>query len=222
MIRLDIIADFACPWCYIGKAMLDRGLEMRPEHPFQVEWHPYQLDPQLPPEGADRVEYMKRRFGSVAEIIALHEPVLKQAEAAGIEMDLPAIQRQPNTLDAHRLTHWAGIEGRQAAVVSGLFRAYWREGRDISDREVLAEIAGAAGMDREVVARLLATDADREAVVARIVHASERGVRSVPTFIVADRYVLSGAQPPELWAQAIDEIVQQQQGQAQPGESDAE
>ncbi|MEI4470452.1 DsbA family oxidoreductase [Frigidibacter sp. MR17.24] len=207
MIRLDIIADFACPWCYLGKAMLDRALEARPDHPFAVAWHPYQLDPGLPREGMDRIDYVKARFGSVDEILKVHEPLLAEAERAGVELNLPAIERQPNTLDAHRLAHWAGIEGRQAAVVSGLYRAFWREGRDICDPEVLARIAGAAGMDRDMVARLLASEADVEEVRKRIAHAAERGVRSVPSFIVADTHAIAGAQPPALWLQVIDELL---------------
>ncbi|MEI4486496.1 DsbA family oxidoreductase [Frigidibacter sp. MR17.14] len=215
MIRLDIIADFACPWCYLGKAMLDRALEARPAHPLLLAWHPYQLDPGLPPEGMDRVEYMKARFGSVDAILKVHEPLLEHAAAAGVELNLPAIERTPNTLNAHRLTHWAGIEGRQAAVVSALYRAYWREGRDIGDSATLTGIAGAAGMDGDMVARLLDSDADREGVTARIRHAAERGVRSVPTFIVADTHAISGAQPPELWTEVIDELLAKDQPDAE-------
>ena len=216
MIRLDIIADYACPWCYLGKAMLDRALEAHPTHPFVVEWHPYQLDPSLPPEGMDRLEYMAARFGNVAAIAKVHEPLLAMAEKAGVAFNLPAITRTPNTLNAHRLTHWAALEGRQAAVVSALYRGYWREGQDIGDAATLTKIAAQAGMDEALTTRLLAGDADRDLIAQRIAHSRSRGVTSVPTFIVADRHALIGAQEPALWAQVITEVTQ---GLSQPEEA---
>ena len=208
MIKLDIISDIACPWCYVGKSYLDRALEARPEHPFHIEWHPYQLDPDLPSEGMDRRAYMEAKFGSRENIVRVHEPLLAHAERAGAVFDLPAIRRAPNTLDAHRLVHWAGLEGRQTPMVAALFRAYWREGRDIGDPATLAAIAGEAGLDSAVTARLLATDADRAEIRTRIEHSQARGVQSVPTFIVAGRHATQGAQPTELWMNAIDELIE--------------
>lgn len=208
MIKLDIISDIACPWCYVGKSYLDRALEARPEHPFHIEWHPYQLDPDLPSEGMDRRAYMEAKFGSRENIVRVHEPLLAHAERAGAVFDLPAIRRAPNTLDAHRLVHWAGLEGRQTPMVAALFRAYWREGRDIGDPATLAAIAGEAGLDSAVTARLLATDADRAEIRTRIEHSQARGVQSVPTFIVAGRHAIQGAQPTELWMNAIDELIE--------------
>ena len=113
----------------------------------------------------------------------------------------------PNTLDAHRLIHWAGLEGRQTAVQSALMRAVFREGRDIGDCAVLAAIAGAAGMDEAMVARLLASDADRDDIVARDTDARRKGVNAVPTFLVARQYVVQGAQPPDVWSRVIDELM---------------
>ena len=115
-------------------------------------------------------------------------------------------KRQPNTLDAHRVIHWAGVEGRQNAVVAALFRAYWVEGRDIGNTGVLADIAAAAGMDRAAVLRLLDSDADAEDVAARDADARAKGVSAVPTFLIARQYVVSGAQSPELWGQVIDDL----------------
>ncbi len=206
MIKLDIISDVACPWCYIGKAYLDRALEQHPDHPFTVEWHPYQLDPEIPPEGIDRTAYMEAKFGSRDRIIEVHKPILEHAARAGIEFDLPAIKRAVNTLDAHRLIHWAGLEGRQTAMVSALFRAYWREGKDISDRSVLTALAGSLGMDETMTTRLLNSDADIADIRARIAHSQRRGVRSVPTFILDNTHALQGAQPPEIWARVIDDL----------------
>ncbi|SNS20000.1 Predicted dithiol-disulfide isomerase, DsbA family [[Luteovulum] sphaeroides subsp. megalophilum] len=206
MIRLDIFSDPVCPWCYIGKAHLDRALETRPDHPFLIEWHPFQLNPDMPPEGMDRRSYLETKFGGRQAAVEAYAPVQAAAEAAGLEIDFSAIERTPNTLDAHRLIHWAGLEGRQAAVVSALFRGYFREGLDIGVPEVLADIAGRCGMDRALTLRLLSSDADREDLAARDADARAKGVRAVPTFLVARRHVVPGAQPVELWQQVIDDL----------------
>lgn len=208
MIKLDIISDVACPWCYVGKGYLDRALEARPDHPFEIEWHPYQLNPELPPEGMDRLTYMQAKFGSRENIVRMHEPLLAHAGKAGVTFDLPAIKRAPNTLDANRLIHWAGLERRQTPMVSALFRAYWREGRDIGDKAVLADLAGEAGLDRAVMARLLDSDSDKVEITDRIAHSRARGVSSVPTFIIADRHAVQGAQPSDLWTGLIDEMIE--------------
>lgn len=208
MIKLDVISDVACPWCYVGKGYLDRALEQRADHPFQVEWHPFQLNPDMPTDGMDRNAYMAAKFGSRENILRLHEPLLAQADKAGITFDLPAIKRAPNTLDAHRLIHWAGLEGRQTPVVSALFRAYWRDGRDIGDRVVLSDIAGEAGLDRAMMLRLLEGDGDKAELAARMTHTRSRGVQAVPTFILANQHALQGAQPTELWLNVIDELIE--------------
>lgn len=207
MIPLDIFADPVCPWCYIGKAHLDRALSQRPDHPFVIEWHPFQLNPDMPPEGRDRAEFLTERFGNLDKAVAIHARVEQAAQEAGGEIDFAAMTRMPNTLDAHRLIHWAGLEGRQTAVVSALMRAFFREGRDIGDRDTLIAIAGSAGMDERVVARLLATDADRDDILARDQDARRKGVNAVPTFLVARQYVVQGAQPPEFWTRVIDELL---------------
>jgi predicted DsbA family dithiol-disulfide isomerase len=129
------------------------------------------------------------------------------AKQAGVDMDPDKPQRLPNTLNAHRLIHWAGLEGRQTAMVSALFKAYWRDGRDIGDAQVLAEIAAAVGLDGAAIARLLASDADADDIAARDADARKKGVTAVPTFLIAQQYVVSGAQPPEVWGQVIEELV---------------
>ena len=209
MITLDIFSDPVCPWCMIGKAHLDRALERIGDHPFRIEWHPFQLNPDMPKGGADRRDYLEAKFGGQMNAAKAYLAVQQAAEAAGVEFNVKKIERQPNTLDAHRLIHWAGLEGCQTAVVSGLFRAYFRDGRDIGQPEVLADIAAEAGMDREIVLRLLASDADRDDIMARDADARQKGVRAVPTFLIARHYVVSGAQPPELWEQVAQEIAAQ-------------
>ena len=206
MIRLDIFSDPVCPWCFIGKAQLDRALEARPDHPFSVEWHPFQLNPDMPAEGMDRREYLEAKFGGKDAAAEVYARIDTAARAAGLEIDWAVITRTPNTLDAHRLIHWAGLEGGQTAVVAALFRAYFREGRDIGDRDVLAELGTRAGLDRDVTRRLLDSEADIDAIRTRDAHARERGITGVPCFIVANQHVLPGAQPTDLWTQAIDEI----------------
>jgi predicted DsbA family dithiol-disulfide isomerase len=206
MIRLDILSDPVCPWCYIGKSNLDRALEQHPDHPFTVEWHPFQLNPDMPAAGMDRATYLEAKFGGRAKAVEVYARVEAAARDAGLEIDFARIPRIPNTLDAHRLIHWAGLEGRQTPVVSALFRAYWREGQDIGDPQVLTTIAAEAGLDPALVARLLASDADRSDISARDAHARARGVSGVPTFILANQYVLTGAQPPAVWGQVIAEL----------------
>ena len=206
MIRLDILSDPICPWCYIGKTNLDRALEARAGHPFAIEWHPFQLNPDMPRDGMDRRTYLEWKFGGRENAVRVYARVAEAAEAAGLKIDFGAIARTPNTLDAHRLIHWAGLEGRQTAVVSRLFRAYFEAGEDIGDRAVLLDIAGATGLDREMIARLLDSEADTDDIRARDAHARERGVTGVPTFVVANSHVVPGAQPAELWLQVIDDL----------------
>ena len=209
MIRLDIFSDPVCPWCYLGKVNLDRALEAHPEHPFAIEWHPFQLNPEMPAEGVDKREYLLARFGGADKLAQIHQRFRDIAAQNGVKMDPDTPQRIPNTLNAHRLIHWAGLEGRQTLLVTALMRAYWIEGRDIGDLAVLANVAVVAGMDREVVARLLASDADLAVIQNREAHARKRGVNAVPTFLIADKHVVSGAQPPEMWSRAIEEMTAQ-------------
>jgi predicted DsbA family dithiol-disulfide isomerase len=205
MIRLDIFSDPVCPWCLIGKAHLDAAIAASGRQPFAITWHPFQLNPDMPSEGMDRHAYLAAKFGE-DRLDAMNARVEGFAAEAGLDLDAEVPPKALNTADAHRLIHWAGIEGTQDAVVDALFRAYWFEGQDISDHLVLAGIAGSAGMDRAAVLRLLASDADRETVSAREAHARDRGINAVPTFIVNDRHAVSGAQPRALWTQVIDEL----------------
>ncbi|MGR3661224.1 MAG: DsbA family oxidoreductase [Paracoccaceae bacterium] len=209
MTKLNIVSDPICPWCYIGKTYLDRALEQFPDHPFEIEWYPFQLNPDMPKAGMDRHEYLENKFGGKDGAIQAYAPILERAEAAGLEIDFAGIKRTPNTLDAHRLIHWAGMEGRQTAAVSALFLAYFNEGRDIGSLEVLIEIALSIGMDAEMVRRLFEADADVRDTQTRDTNARERGITGVPTFIIANQHVLAGAQPTELWVQVINDFAEQ-------------
>ena len=207
MIKLDILSDPICPWCYIGKANLDRALEARPDHPFEIEWHPFQLNPDMALEGMDRQTYLDAKFGGRDKATEIYDRIGEAAKAAGLNLDLGGIPRTPNTLDAHRLIHWAGLEGRQTAAVSRLFKAYFEELQDIGDRAVLTGIAEGIGLDRAMIERLFESDGDLDDIRQRDAHARARGVTGVPTFLIANQHVVPGAQPTELWLKVMDELM---------------
>ncbi len=209
MVKLDIISDPICPWCYIGKTLLDKALAERPNHPFTIEWHPFQLNPDMPREGMDRREYLEAKFGGQDGAVQAYLPVEEKAKEAGLDINFEGIARTPNTLDAHRLIHWAGIEDRQMAMAVALFKAYFEQGRDIGDRDVLADLADGLEMDAAVVRRLLDSDADEQAILERDKQFREMGITSVPTFIVNGQHAVPGAQDPDLWIKVIDEITGQ-------------
>ncbi|MBE0413409.1 DsbA family oxidoreductase [Yoonia sp.] len=209
MVKLDIISDPICPWCYIGKTNLDRALDQIPDHPFTIEWHPFQLNPDMPAAGMDRRTYLETKFGGKDAAVKAYAPVVEQAEKAGALINFDKIEKTPNTIDAHRLIHWAGIEARQNLVVDLIFKAYFVDGRDIGSHEVLADIADTAEMDAALVTKLLGSDADTADIRARDAHSRKMGVNSVPTFIVAGQHAVPGAQPPEMWAKVITDIMAQ-------------
>ncbi len=209
MVKLDIISDPICPWCYIGKANLDRALEAHPEHPFTIEWHPFQLNPDMPEGGMDRRSYLEAKFGGKENAARVYGRIDEAAKQAGLSINWEGITKTPNTLNAHRLIHWAGIERRQSFVVASLFKAYFVEGRDIGGTDVLVETAEACGLDGAMTRTLLAGEADLDDIRARDAHSRKMGVTGVPTFILAGQHALSGAQPPEIWGQVIEDIVAQ-------------
>ena len=209
MVKLDIISDPICPWCYIGKTNLDKALAQVPDHPFTIEWHPFQLNPDMPAGGMDRRAYLEGKFGGKEGAVKAYAPVVEFAEKAGALINFDKIEKTPNTIDAHRLIHWAGIEQRQSFDVDLLFKAYFVDGRDIGDHEVLADIADTAEMDAAMVTKLLASDADIAEIRARDAHSRKMGVNSVPTFIVAQQHAVPGAQPPEMWLKAMADIMEQ-------------
>jgi len=205
MITLDIVSDPICPWCYIGKTRLDQALAEVPEPPFEIHWRPFQLNPDMPPEGMDRRSYLEAKFGK-AQAAEFYTHIARTAAEAGLEVDFEAIARTPNTIDAHRLIRWARSGRQQGAVIDEMFLRYFARGQDISDHGVLCEIAEAAGMDRDLVARLLDSDADIEEVRGEDAMAREMGIRGVPTFILDGRYMVSGAQESTVWQRIIAEL----------------
>ncbi len=209
MVQLDIISDVICPWCYIGKARFDRALAGADGNPFDIRWRIFQLNPDMPSEGMDRKAYLEAKFGGPEGAKRVYGAIAEAAEADGLDIRFDLIDRTPNTMDAHRLIRWAASAGVQPQVVSQLFVRYFERGEDISDRDVLLEVAESAGMERDVVERLLSGDADLTELTREDTMARDMGVTGVPTFIIGNRYVLQGAQDTETWTKVIAEINEQ-------------
>ncbi|TNE41733.1 MAG: DsbA family oxidoreductase [Alphaproteobacteria bacterium] len=199
--HINIISDTVCPWCYLGKAKFERALEaFRAEHPEEdvtVTWRPFQLDPSLPKQGVDRKAYYRAKFGDNPQVRATGERIRDMGSALGITFNFDDIKISPNTLDSHRLIRWAQSADCQDAVVTALFKAYFEEGRNIGDPEVLAEIAQANGMDGDLVTELLSQNADEDLVRKDDMLAREMGVSGVPVFIIDQRFPIQGAQEPD-------------------------
>jgi predicted DsbA family dithiol-disulfide isomerase len=200
---VEVVSDVVCPWCFIGKRRLEKALALVPDIAVDVRWLPFQLDPTVPAEGMDRGEYLKRRFGSPEDIARVYAPVEAAGKAEGLAFAFGRITRSPNTIDAHRVIRWAGVEGVQDAVVERLFRLYFLEGGDLTSPSVLAQAAAAGGMDAALVERLLASGADRDEVAGEAAQARAIGIEGVPAFLVARRYAVLGAREPEVIAGAI-------------------
>ncbi len=206
MISLDIFSDPICPWCYIGKAKLDAAIAETGSNPFTARWRIFRLNPDMPADGMDRTAYLEAKFGGPEGAAQVYGRIEEAARAAGLAVAFDKIARTPQTLDAHRLLRWAEAEGRQGPVSDQLFHAYFIAGEDISDRGVLTRIAGSAGLDAEVVARLLEGDADIAELAAEETEAREMGVTGVPCFVINGRYVIQGAQETETWVRVIREL----------------
>lgn len=204
--HIDVVSDVVCPWCYIGKKRLEKAIALTPELRVSVGWQPFQLDPTVPEGGVDRREYMERKFGSGEKIAGIHAHITAEGEKEGIAFRFDLIRRTPNTMDAHRLIGWAAPAGVQDTLVEALFAGFFIEGRDIGDHAVLADIAGACGMDGATVAARLASDEDADMVRQTVARAREFGVTGVPCFILAERLALPGAQDPETIARYMQRL----------------
>lgn len=217
-IRIDIVSDVVCPWCYLGKARLELAIaEVQDSISTEVFWQPYQLNPDYPPEGVDHQKELAEKLGGAENVARIHENLKALGREVGIAYDFDAIKIGPNTLDAHRLITWAGIEGpeMQDAVVSALFKANFEEGRNIGSRAVLSEIAGECGMDSRVITALLGSDADKDTVEQAIAAARSMGVAGVPFFIIDGKYAISGAQTPDMLANAFRQIAAEKSSEQQ-------
>lgn len=200
---IDVISDVVCPWCFIGKRNLEAALakwgkENPGEETPQVRWHAFQLNPGLAQEGIPRERYVAEKFGGPERAKEIYARVTRAGSQAGIDFRFDAIQRQPNTVDAHRLIHRAETRGVQDKMVEALFRAYFLDAVDLTSRDNLVELAAGAGLDRDEMATYLAGEQDRLLIENSDHRARTIGVQGVPFFIFDQKYAVSGAQPPEV------------------------
>lgn len=204
--QIDIVSDVVCPWCYVGKKRLEEALKLRPNIEFNLIWRPFQLNPDMPKEGMDYQQYYQDKFGDKKRVKQIRKMMAEAGLQAGIGFHFEKIEKSPNTMDAHRLLRWSMNGGDQHALQESLFEAYFVEGRDVGDVEVLADIAESHGMKREIVLDLLKTDRDVPHIEAEIDVARNMGVNSVPCFIFDGKVALSGAQDPLKIIEVIDKV----------------
>ena len=207
--KIDIISDTVCPWCLIGKRKLEKALEQRPDLNVEIAWHPFQLHPDMPVEGADRKEFIAKKFGSSERARELYNNIEQAGNAVGVDFNFSKIERSPNTLNSHRLIKWAASAGAQDEIVEILFRRFFMDGEDLGDIEVLVQAAAEAGMDTTIVRDLLNSDRDLDMVAQEDARAREMGVSGVPFFIVDEKYAVSGAQDSSVFLQIIEKIEQE-------------
>ncbi len=204
VLAVDVVSDVVCPWCYVGKRKLERALEalgaQEPALAITVRWHPFELNPELPAEGIPRAAYLEAKFGRTAGV---HDRVKAVGTSVGIDFAFERIARQPNTRAAHRLVAWAQQSGDAAPLVEALFRAYFVEGRSLSNPEELAVVAASAGLDRTAARELLAGDRMRAEVENEYREAQGAGIHAVPFFIFNGRTAVSGAHDPPTLLEAI-------------------
>jgi len=204
--KIEIVSDVICPWCYIGKRRLEKALALLGgDAAPEVTWLPFQLNPGMPREGMPRAEYRRAKFGTLERSRQLDARVASEAAGEGLQFALERIERTPNTFAAHQLIDLAQETGVGGAVVDALFRAYFEEARDTGDREVLLEIATAAGLERAKVEARWADAGEARRVAELEESMKQLGISGVPTFILERKFGLSGAQPPEALAAAIRE-----------------
>ena len=207
--KIDFVSDIACPWCAVGLNALEIALQrLQGEIAVSLEFQPFELNPQMPAEGEDTVEHLKRKYGIDEAQIAANQAVLRERGAA-VGFVFGARPRIWNTFDAHRLLHWAGLQGLQRPLKHALLKAFHGEGRNPGDAEVLAEAARAAGLDAAQAGEVV-----RSGAYAREVREAEQawlqlGIRSVPAVVIDRQHLISGGQPPEVFEQALRDIAAQ-------------
>ena len=205
-VTIDVVSDVVCPWCFIGKRRLERALALKPDIPVEVRFHPYFLNPWVPREGMTRDEYLTTKFGSPERYHGIAGRVAAAAAAEGLTYAVDKMRRQPNTLDCHRLILWAQSIGKAAEMKQRLMELYFRDGGDLTDVNVLVQAAADVGLDADDVRKRLATDEDVARVSSQAQEASDKGISGVPTFVFAQKYAVSGAQPAEQLARAIRQV----------------
>jgi predicted DsbA family dithiol-disulfide isomerase len=210
-VRIDVVSDVVCPWCFIGKRRLEGALKLKPGIAVEVHWRPYFLNDWIPREGMSREQYLTTKFGSVDRYKGIAERVGAAAAAEGLVYASDKMKRQPNTLDCHRLIHWAESIGKAAEMKQKLMDLYFTQGADLTERETLVQAAADVGLDGNTVRADLATDKDVALIEQEAQSAKEAGIEGVPCFIFGDKFAVSGAQSPEYLADAIERLANAQQ-----------
>jgi predicted DsbA family dithiol-disulfide isomerase len=205
-VRIDVVSDVVCPWCFIGKRRLEKALAIASDVPVEVHWRPYFLNDWIPVEGIGRDQYLTTKFGSPERYQGIAQRVRAAAAAEGLDYAVDKISRQPNTRDAHRLIRWADGIGKAADMKQRLMDLYFTEGADLSNRAVLVQAAADVGLDPEDVRAALDSDKDIAEIEQEVEAAKEAGIQGVPYFILDGKYAISGAQAPEALAQAIEQV----------------
>jgi predicted DsbA family dithiol-disulfide isomerase len=204
-VRVDVISDVICPWCYIGKRRLEKAIVVSGRRDVRVRWHPFQLNPQMPKEGMDRRQYRTAKFGSWERSVALDAQVTEAGRGEGIPFVFDKIARTPNTLDAHRLIWLAEQDGVQDAVVEAVFRAYFTSGQDITNVSTLLNVVSEAGLDRSRAEGLLSGNGGVAAIRAAEEQAHRSRVRGVPFYVINGTLALSGAREPSAFLAAFEQ-----------------
>ncbi len=201
-LMVEVYSDVVCPWCYVGKRRLERALQqMRETVKTHVAWRPFQLNPTMPKNGMDRTVYLEAKFGSLNVFGEMEQRLLKAGKTEHISFSFQKIMRTPNTLLAHRLIWYAGIQGHQDAVVERLFRGYFEEGLDVGSLTVLVELADQAGLKAE---QFIESEEGVAEVKAEESVGHKLGIRGVPYFVVDKIYGISGAQPIEVFVSTLE------------------
>jgi predicted DsbA family dithiol-disulfide isomerase len=203
-LRIDVVSDVVCPWCYIGKRRLEQAIELVRDISVDIHWRPYFLNPWIPREGIDRQTYLETKFGSAERYAAIAERVATAAALEGLRYEPDRISRQPNTLDCHRLILWSRSATDPARMKQRLMELYFAEGADLTDPKILIQAAAECDMDADLVRRLLASDADVDRIENEANSAKEAGIDGVPCFMFGGSAIVTGAQSPEYLASAIE------------------
>ena len=209
MIDIDIVSDTICPWCYVGKRRIERALAGFDADEVRVRWHPFQLNPGMPPEGMDRAEYVAAKFGGADAARAVYDRIREAGAEEGIAFAFERMPRTPNTFASHRVVHYAAGEGVQNETVEALFQAVFLNGRDIGDRETLLDIGAECGIEPVALSEYLASAEDVDALRAEEARSRRMGVTGVPFFIIGGRYGVSGAQDPAVLRSVIDKVAEE-------------
>lgn len=208
-LRIDVVSDVVCPWCFIGKKRLEQAIALAPDIPVEVHYHPYFLNDWIPAEGISREEYLTKKFGSPERYQEIAQRVSAAAAQDGLTYAIDKVNRQPNTTDSHRLIHWADRIGKGPQMKQRLMELYFSEGADLSDKQVLAQAAADVGLDQNEIAGKLDGDDDLALVSQQVEAAKSAGIQGVPFFIFDNAYAVSGAHAADELAGVIRKAAQE-------------